>query len=116
MNVSRMLRLEGLILLASALAVYALLGGNWLLFVVLLLAPDLSLIGYLVNQRTGALAYDVVHIYLLPGVLLALGFAFAVPLVMQIAVIWFAHIGMDRTVGFGLRYPTESKITHLQRV
>ena len=116
MKVSRMLRLEGLIVLAGALASYAMLGGNGLLFVVLLLAPDLSALGYLVDVRTGALTYNFVHTYVVPGILFALGYAMSAPLAIQIALIWFAHIGMDRALGFGLKYPTEFKDTHLQHV
>ncbi len=48
--------------------------------------------------------------------LLALGYALGAPLAMQIAAIWFAHIGMDRTIGFGLKYLDGSKDSHLQRV
>jgi hypothetical protein len=46
----------------------------------------------------------------------ALGMIFASPVVVAVALIWFAHIGMDRTVGYGLKYPTSFKDTHLQRV
>jgi len=116
MNVNRMLRLEGLIVLVGALAFYALLNGNWLVFLVLLLAPDLSALGYAFNARVGAATYNTVHLYLLPGILLALGYALSAPLAMQIALIWFAHIGMDRTMGYGLKYPTAFKDTHMQHV
>lgn len=113
---NRLLRLEGLVLLVGSVAAYALLGGSWVLFVVLLLAPDLSMLAYLINPRMGATAYNAVHLYLLPGILFAAGYFVSAPLAMQIAAIWFAHIGMDRTLGFGLRYATEAKITHIQRV
>src|SRR4051794_6156295 len=116
MKVSRMLRLEGLIVLVGALAGYALLGGSGLLFAALLLAPDLATLGYLVNVRTGAITYNLIHTYVLPGILFALGYGLREPLIMQIALIWFAHIGMDRALGFGLKYPTEFKDTHLQHV
>lgn len=116
MNVSRLLRLEGLILFVGAVAAYALLRGSLLLFVVLILAPDLAMLGYLVNVRVGAAVYNLFHIYLLPGLLFALGYALSAPLAMQIALIWLAHIGMDRTVGYGLKYPTEFKDTHMQHI
>lgn len=116
MNVNRMLRLEGLVLLAGALAAYALLGGSWIAFVVLLFVPDVSMIGYLVDARFGAWAYNVAHTYLLPTVLLAAGYALGAPLAVQIGLIWLAHIGLDRTLGYGLKYPTEFKDTHLQHV
>jgi hypothetical protein len=58
----------------------------------------------------------VVHTYTLPALLMALALATQWPLGVQLALIWFAHIGMDRTVGYGLKYPTEFKDSHLQRV
>lgn len=116
MTVKRLLHLEGLVLFVGAIALYAASGGSWLLFVVLLLAPDLGILGYLVNVRVGTLTYNSVHTYLLPAVLVALGVALNAPLATQIGLIWFAHIGMDRTVGYGLKYPTEFKDTHMQHV
>jgi hypothetical protein len=111
-----MLHLEGLVLLLGAVAFYSLLGGNWLVFALLLFAPDLSALGYLVDTRVGAFAYNSVHTYLLPGLVLALGYALDAPLAMQIALIWLAHIGLDRMLGYGLKYPTEFKDTHMQHV
>lgn len=116
MTVSRLLRLEGLILLVGAVVLYVQMGGSGPLFVILLLAPDVSALGYLVDTRTGAWSYNLFHAYALPAALFAFGYALSQPLMMQIALIWFAHIGMDRTVGYGLKYPTEFKDTHLQHV
>lgn len=116
MTVKRLLKLEGLVLFVGAIALYAMSGGSWVLFVVLLLAPDLSMLGYGVNTRVGALAYNSVHTYLLPALLLAVGLLSSAPLATQIGLIWLAHIGMDRTVGYGLKYPTAFKDTHMQRV
>jgi hypothetical protein len=116
MTVNRLLRLEGLVQFVGAIALYAVGGGNWLLFVVLLLAPDLGMLGYMVNVRVGALSYNSVHNYLLPAILFALGYALNVPLAMQIGLIWFTHIGMDRMLCYGLKYPTEFKDTHIQHV
>lgn len=113
---SRILRLEGLILLIASVAIYVVLGGSWLMFAVLLFAPDVSLLGYLKNPRVGALMYNAVHAYLLPGALLLVALAANATIPLQIAVIWFAHIGLDRMLGYGLKYPTEAKATHIQRV
>ena len=111
-----LLRLEGGAALVGTLALYFNFGGSLLPLVLLILAPDLSMVGYLVNTRVGALAYNLVHTYVLPGVVLALGLLTNSPVVSQIALIWLAHISMDRLVGYGLKYPTEFKDTHLQRV
>ena len=111
-----LLRVEGIALLALSVLLYWANGGSWLLFGVLLLAPDLSMLGYLAGPKVGALLYNAFHTYAMPAVVGALGMIFASPVAISVALIWFAHIGMDRTVGYGLKYPTSFKDTHLERV
>jgi len=111
-----LLRVEGIALLALSVLVYWVNGGSWLLFGALLLAPDLSMLGYLAGPKVGAAIYNAFHTYAMPAVVGALGMVFASPVAMAVALIWFAHIGVDRTVGYGLKYPTSFKDTHLQRV
>ena len=111
-----LLRLEGLAVLIAAIASYSHLNGNGWLFALLLLAPDLSALGYLKDNRTGAMFYNVVHSYLLPGVMLVGALAANWETGVLLVIIWFAHIGMDRVFGYGLKYSTEFKDTHLGRV
>lgn len=111
-----LLRVEGVALLALSVLLYQKNGGSWLLFGALLLAPDLSMLGYLAGTRVGAALYNAFHTYAMPAVVGALGMIFASPLMVAVALIWFAHIGMDRTVGYGLKYPSSFKDTHLERV
>ena len=111
-----LLRLEGAAVLALAVAGYRASGGNWWLFALLLLAPDLAVLGYLAGNRVGAATYNLVHTYVLPLALLGYGLWGASPLALSLALIWLAHIGMDRTVGYGLKYATAFKDTHLGRV
>jgi uncharacterized protein DUF4260 len=111
-----LLRVEGVALLALSVLLYWVNGGSWLLFGVLLLAPDLSMLGYLAGPKVGAAIYNAFHTYAMPAVVGASGMIFASPVAMAVALIWFVHIGMDRTVGYGLKYPTSFKDTHLERV
>jgi len=111
-----LLRVEGVALLVLSVLLYRVNGGGWLMFVVLLLAPDLSILGYLAGPQVGAAIYNTFHTYAMPAVVGALGVIFASPLTVAVALIWFAHIGMDRTVGYGLKYPSSFKDTHLERV
>ena len=101
---------------AGATILYFDAGYGWLLLVVLILAPDLSMLGYLVGPRVGALSYDLVHTYAGPVVLGVAGVLGGYETAVQIALIWLAHIGVDRLLGYGLKYPTGFKDTHLQRV
>jgi hypothetical protein len=114
--VSRLLRAEGLAVLVAALALYFDSGYGWLLLVVLALAPDLSMAGYLAGPRAGAIAYDAAHTYVLPVALAVAGVLAGSDLAVQLALIWLAHVGADRLLGYGLKYPTHFKDTHLQRV
>ena len=113
MSPRTLLHLEGASVLAVSLLAYQWAHGSWLLFAILFLAPDLSMLGYLANGRAGAIFYNLIHTYVLP--LLLAGYAAATDhhTTLLIALIWIAHIGMDRALGFGLKYPTHFKDTHL---
>jgi hypothetical protein len=111
-----LLHLEGGVLLALALFLYGWTGGNWWLFALLLLAPDLSMVGYLRNPVLGGAIYNLFHNYLWPVLLGVVGLVSGNVLLIQIGLIWLAHIGMDRLLGYGLKYPTEFKDTHLSHV
>lgn len=107
------LRLEGLTVFVGALAVYLALDGPLWLLVVLALAPDLSMVAYLAGPRIGSLGYNTVHTYVLPAVLGGVGVYAGADLAVLLAVIWAGHIGADRTVGYGLKYPSGFEDTHL---
>jgi cellulose synthase/poly-beta-1,6-N-acetylglucosamine synthase-like glycosyltransferase len=111
-----LIHLEGSAVLLVSIYFYYLTGFGWLLFILLLFAPDLSMLGYLINNRIGAVVYNIFHTYLSPLIFIALSILFSIQLLLAIGVIWTAHIGMDRTVGYGLKYHTNFKDTHLQRI
>lgn len=109
-------RLEGLALLAVAALAYAQVGQGWLLFAVLFLAPDLSFAGYLAGPRAGAWAYNLAHSLIGPLLLGGAGLLTAAPLATALALIWLAHVGFDRALGYGLKSPEGFGITHLGRI
>jgi hypothetical protein len=111
-----LLHLEGGATAALAVLLYVRAGGGWLLFAVLILAPDLSMFGYVLGPRLGSAVYNAVHNLVLPLALAAAGLLLASQPAVWVALIWTAHIGADRLLGFGLKYPTEFKDTHLARV
>ena len=108
-----MLRLEGGLALVLGLWAFQALGGNWWLFAALFLAPDLFMLGYLRDARTGAAIYNAGHTYLAPAVLALIAVVLGGNALLPIAVIWAAHIGLDRMLGFGLKSPAGFKSTHL---
>lgn len=112
----RLLRLEGLALFIGALVVYFELDFGWVLLVVLFLAPDLSFTGYLAGPRVGSWIYNAAHTTVGPIALAVVGVLGDTDWCVQLALIWLAHIGLDRLLGYGLKYPTAFKDTHLSRV
>lgn len=108
------LRMEGLAVLALAVLLYWRGGHSWLLLAVLFLAPDLSFAAYLAGPRVGALGYNLAHSYVGPAVAAAVALLTGRPPVA--ALIWAAHIGFDRALGYGLKYPTAFTDTHLGRL
>jgi Domain of unknown function (DUF4260) len=111
-----LLRLEGLAVAVGAVVLYFHEDFGWILFVALILAPDLSFAAYVFGPRVGAIAYDAVHTEIFPIALGTVGVVADSSAATKIALIWLAHIGADRALGYGLKYPTAFKDTHLSRV
>ena len=109
-------RLEGGVLLALSLLLYWKAGTSWLLYALLILAPDLFILGYLRGPRAGAAIYNIGHTWLLPGILAAAGIFGSSASITSLAIIWFGHIGGDRLLGYGLKLPTGFQDTHLGRI
>jgi hypothetical protein len=115
-SVRATLRLEGLVLFLAAAALYARSGESWRLFAILFLAPDLSMLGYLFGPRIGATFYNTAHSTIGALAIAAAGSIAAQPLVTAIALVWLAHVGFDRALGYGLKYASGFRDTHLGRI
>jgi hypothetical protein len=115
---SHLLRIEEATLLLATLFAYQHLHYSWLLFAILFLTPDLFMLGYLANARVGATIYNLAHTLTLPLplALLFISYTRHWQLALAIALIWTAHIAFDRVLGYGLKYPTHFKDTHLQHI
>jgi hypothetical protein len=107
------LRLEGAVALALSVALYAHGGFSWVWFGVLFLSPDLAMAGYFAGPRVGAFAYNFVHTYALALPLAAFGLLAGQPVALALGLIWTAHIGLDRALGYGLKYASRFGHTHL---
>jgi hypothetical protein len=115
-SVLTLLRLEGLAVAAVSAVLYAHTGAHWWLFVALWLTPDLSMLGYLAGSCWGARSYNAVHSYVLPGALALSAWLLHAPAVLPFALIWANHIGVDRLLGYGLKYSDGFGWTHLGRL
>ncbi|MHB1958018.1 MAG: DUF4260 domain-containing protein [Acidobacteriaceae bacterium] len=110
------LRAEGFTVLVVSVLLYWNFGARWWLFVLLLLVPDLSMLGYAVSPRVGRLSYNIVHSYLLPMSIAIAAIAVHRFRLLPLVCIWTAHIGMDRFLGYGLKLSDQFGDTHLGRL
>jgi hypothetical protein len=108
-----LLRLEGLAAATLSAVFYAHTGASWWLFAAVWLAPDLSMLGYLAGPGWGARLYNAIHSYTTPATLAVTALLLKSPALVPIALIWMNHIGVDRLLGFGLKYPSGFGFTHL---
>ncbi|HSY54178.1 MAG TPA: DUF4260 domain-containing protein [Opitutaceae bacterium] len=111
-----LLHVEGLVVLITAGILYRELAASWLQFAVLFLAPDLFMLGYCLGLKRGAAIYNAGHTYAAPFLLWLVVYFAHQPSLFPICVIWVAHIGFDRMLGYGLKYDTAFKDTHLVKV
>jgi hypothetical protein len=110
------LRLEGAVALAAAVAAYGHTGHGWIFFALWFLVPDLSMLGYLAGPRLGAAAYNIGHSYLSPALFWALAQVVFPAVATPLALVWAAHIGFDRMLGYGLKHAAGFRATHLGMV
>ncbi|MFM7030339.1 MAG: DUF4260 domain-containing protein [Micrococcales bacterium] len=107
------LRIEGAVLFVASIAFFATLHQAWWLYPLLLLVPDVFMLGYLKNTKIGSIVYNLGHSYPVAAMVTTLGLASGSQLATAIGAIWFGHIGWDRMFGYGLKYATSFKHTHL---
>ncbi|MGA3602030.1 DUF4260 domain-containing protein [Lysinibacillus agricola] len=89
---------------------------SFVYFVLFLLLPDVSMLGYIVNTKVGALFYNIGHSLVMPAILLILGFVTVSTPLLMVSIIWLAHIFLDRALGYGLKYDEAFYKTHLQQI
>ena len=108
-----LIRFEEFLMLAFALLLFSGLDYSWWLFALLFFAPDLSMLGYLINPRLGAWTYNLIHHKGLAVTLYALGYLLTVPWLMFAGTLLFAHSSFDRIFGYGLKHEDSFQHTHL---
>ena len=116
LTVDLLLKLEWSAVFVAAVAAYVFAGGSWQLFLLLILAPDLAMLGYLAGPAAGAILYNTFHTLVWPAILFVVGLSVDSALAMQVSAVWTAHIAMDRALGYGLKLPTGFTDTHLGRI
>jgi hypothetical protein len=110
------LRLEGFAGIGVGWWVWQANGGELAWFIPLLLVPDVAMLGYVAGNHVGAITYNVAHNWFIGGLVLGLGLWLAAPALVMAGAVLVAHTGIDRVFGYGLKYPTSFKDTHLGRL
>jgi hypothetical protein len=112
----RLLRVEGATLFAGSLIAYSTTDQAWWLVPLTLLLPDLTMIGYLGSTRLGSYLYNLGHSTPVPAGIVAIGWWQDKSLVVALGLVWLAHIGLDRLIGYGLKYDDHFQHSHLGRL
>lgn len=116
LTVGWILRLEGLAIFLASIYFYRHFEGSWVTFVIFILSPDISLLGYLKDQKIGSVAYNIAHNLFLALGIFMIGILFDIRILSLLGLILTAHIGADRFMGYGLKYQGNFKETHIQKV
>ena len=111
-----MQRIEAAFVFAASVFFYYHLGFNFWYFLPVLFAIDVFMAGYLISKQAGAIVYNMGHSFIVPSVLLVAGSLTDSALCIGLGLIWLAHIGMDRALGYGLKYESGFTDTHLGRI
>jgi Domain of unknown function (DUF4260) len=99
----RWLRLEAAVLLAGSLIAFSTTHQPWWLIPLTLMLPDVVMAGYLGGTRLGAVSYNIAHTTPIPAAVIPIGWWQDKPLILAVGLVWLARIGMDRTLGYGLK-------------
>jgi hypothetical protein len=108
-----LLQLEGFFIMLACILGYAKTGGNWFIFGLGFFASDLFSLGYLGGNRLGAVMYNTSHALVGPLVTFIVYIFLSETIILQMALIWASHIGWERSLGYGLRYPNGFVSTHI---
>jgi len=110
------LKLEEALMFALGIYLFSLLDYQWWWFLVLILAPDIGMVGYAFGNKVGALMYNIFHHKGLAIIMYLSGIFLSLPLLQLIGIILFSHASMDRIFGYGLKYDKGFKYTHLGEI
>ena len=110
------LQLEEIAMMGLGIYLFSLLPYSWWIFLVLFLAPDIGMIGYLINTKVGAAMYNLFHHKGLAIALYLAGVYLSNDILCLSGTILFAHSAFDRILGYGLKLEKGFKFTHLGEI
>lgn len=107
------LKLEELFQLILGIYLFSTLSYAWWWFLILILLPDIGMLGYLINTKIGAITYNIFHHKGLAILIFLSGIYFKIEVMLLLGIILFSHASLDRIFGYGLKYTDHFKNTHL---
>jgi len=110
------IKLEELGLFILGIYLFSLLNFEWWWFLILILAPDFSMLGYIFGNKSGAFFYNIFHHRAIAVLLYIMGCYFKIEILQLSGIILFSHSAMDRFFGYGLKYESGFKYTHLGEI
>ncbi|MAB48326.1 MAG: hypothetical protein CMC05_06820 [Flavobacteriaceae bacterium] len=110
------LKLEELGMFVLGIFLFTQLSYAWWWFLVLILLPDIGMLGYFINTKVGALTYNIFHHKGLAVIIYLIGIYFDMELLKLIGIILFSHASLDRIFGYGLKFKDNFKNTHLGEI
>ncbi len=108
-----LLKLEELAMFLLSIYVFSFLDYAWWIYLILILTPDIGMLGYLFNANLGASLYNLFHHKGIALIIGFLGFWWGIAELQLAGIILFGHSSMDRIFGYGLKYNEGFKFTHL---
>lgn len=113
---NRIIKLEEILMFVLGIYLFSVLDYAWWWFLVLILAPDIGMVGYLFGNKAGAFTYNLFHHKGLAILIYLGGVYFSISLCQLIGIILFSHSALDRALGYGLKYEKGFKYTHLGEI
>ncbi|WP_106790665.1 DUF4260 domain-containing protein [Aquimarina sp. Aq78] len=110
------LKLEEIAMLGLGIYLFSLLSYPWWLFLALFLLPDIGMLGYIINNKIGALSYNIFHHKGIAVLIYITGIYISNELLQLSGVVLFSHAAFDRILGYGLKYEKGFKFTHLGEI
>ena len=110
------LKLEELAMLLLGIFLFSQLNLSWWWFIGLFLAPDLGMLGYLINTKVGAFTYNLFHHKFVAIAIYFFGIFITSEIIQMIGILLFSHASFDRIFGYGLKYEKGFKFTHLGEI
>lgn len=110
------IKLEEVAMFGSCIYALSFLGVEWWWYLILVLGPDIGMVGYLLSNKAGAVCYNLLHHKGIAIALFAAGWLTQNVSIQQIGIVLFGHSSMDRFFGYGLKYPNGFKFTHLGEI